>query len=234
MNRAEIVKKLFGMQDTAYRNFQSALIPALMKEKIIGVRTPQLRRLARQIAEDKDINLFLRNLPHSYFEEDQLHAFVISYEKDFEACIKETERFLPYVDNWATCDQFSPAVFGSHTGELLPYAEKWMHSDHVYTIRFGIGMMMRYFLKDCFEERFLHEIAEICSDEYYVNMMRAWYFATALAFQYDKTVRIMEDNCLDSWTFIMTVRKALDSTRIPQERKTYLRMLRKKISDKTE
>ena len=222
--------RLFSMQDLQYRDFQSGLIPGVGPDHFIGVRTPALRayakELAAQPASGEDAAAFLNDLPHRFFDENQLHAFLIAGMKDFGECMAETERFLPYVDNWATCDQMSPKVFKKHRPELLPYIERWVCSDRTYTIRFGIGMLMQHFLDEDFDPAFPETVAGIRSEEYYVNMMRAWYFATALAKQYEAVLPFLTERRLDTWTHNKTIQKAVESFRITPEQKEFLRSLR--------
>lgn len=221
-----ILQQLFAMQDLNYREFQSRLTPGLGIEDFIGVRTPQLRDLAKKIAKTEEKEVFYRELPHTYFDENQLHGFMISLEKDFDVCIRELELFLPYINNWATCDQCSPKVFKKHKKELLPYIEKWLKSDHTYTVRFAIGMLMEHFLNEEFELRYPEMVAAIRSDEYYINMEIAWYFATALAKQYDSILPFLEEKRMDPWTHNKTIQKAVESYRITLEQKEYLRTLK--------
>ena len=229
-----IREELFRRQDEQYRDFQVKLIPTMNPESVIGVRTPELRNLAKQLVRaGKDAYAgFLLELPHAYFDENQLHAFLIAEEKDYEACLAEVERFLPYVDNWATCDQLSPKVFKKHHQELLAPIRKWIASGDVYTIRFGVGMLMEHFLDADFKPAFLDQVAAIRSEEYYVRMMVAWYFATALAKQYDAALPFLEQGRLDDWTHQKTIQKAVESYRITPEQKTYLKTLRRKMTVK--
>ena len=222
----EITKELYRLQDEKYRDFQGSLIPTVDRENIIGVRTPALRKYAKQLAKESDIRLFLDALPHKYFDENQLHAFIISEIKDFETCVKEVQRFLPYVDNWATCDQLTPKVFSKNHRKLLPYIKAWIKSGKCYTIRFGIKMLMSHFLDDDFKPEYPEIIANIKSDEYYVNMMRAWYFSTALAKRYDEILPYIENHCLDEWTHKKTIQKAVESYRISEAQKQFLRQMR--------
>ena len=222
----EIKDALFALQDTAYRDFQTKLIPGLESGSMIGVRTPELRKLAKQMAKRDEIGEFLEVLPHTYFDENQLHAFILSERKDFEQCVEEVERFLPFVDNWATCDQMSPKVFKKHRPELLPYINKWIASDKTYTVRFGIGMLMEHFLDDDFDPSYPEMVSGIRSEEYYVNMMIAWYFATALAKQYEAVLPYLEENRLAPWTHNKTIQKAGESYRITPEQKGYLKGLK--------
>ena len=222
----EIRKELMGMQDSKYRDFQVKLIPGKDIDHVIGVRTPELRKYAKDIVKRDDIDDFLKDLPHKYFDEDQLHAFTVSLIKDYDRCMDEVCRFLPYVDNWATCDQMSPKVFAKHKGELEEQIKKWINDDKTYTIRFGIGMLMQYFLDDDFDPKYPKMVAAIRSDEYYVNMMIAWYFATALAKQYDAVIEYMTGRKLDEWTHKKTIQKCVESYRVSDEHKKYLKSLR--------
>ena len=220
--RAELV----GMRDEKYATFQAKLIPGIDPKAVIGVRTPQLRSYAKKLVKEEGVADFLKVLPHEYFDETQLHAFIISEMKDFDGCLAEVNRFLPYVDNWATCDQLSPKVFGKHKDRLLPQIINWMKSDETYTIRFGIGMLMQHYLDDDFRPEYPQMVAEIRSDEYYVNMMIAWYFATALAKQYQTVLPFIEDRKLDAWTHNKAIQKAVESYRITAEQKEYLKTLK--------
>ena len=225
-------EKLYNLQDVKYRDFQKKLIPTMDPEKIIGVRTPELRKLAKQLYKDPEMNEataeFLAGLPHDYFDENQLHAFLISEEKDFDRCMELTEEFLPYIDNWATCDQLSPKVFRKNKDRLLLHIRKWLESDRTYTVRFAIGMLMQHFLDEDFDTEYPELVAEVRSDEYYVNMMIAWYFATALAKQYETAIRFIERQRLDVWTHNKAIQKARESYRITPEQKDYLKQLKRK------
>ena len=218
-----ITTELFRLQDEKYRAFQIKLIPNIPEDTIIGVRTPELRRLAKSC----DLEQLTRELPHRYFEENQLHAFAVSEIKDFSSCVTEVCRFLPYVDNWATCDQMTPKVFKKYRHELLPYIYSWLASGETYTLRFAVKMLMDHFLDEDFDTAHAEKVAGIHSDEYYVNMMRAWYFATALAKQYDAALPFLEENRLDNWTHNRTIQKSIESYRVPPERKDYLKTLRR-------
>ena len=222
----DIRKELFGMQDSKYRDFQAKLIPSADPDSVIGVRTPGLRKYAKTLVKNDDIDGFLRDLPHRYFDESQLHAFIISGMKDYERCIDEVCRFLPFVDNWATCDQMSPKIFKKHKEELLVHIREWIKDDKTYTVRFGIGMLMEHFLDDDFKPEYPKMVADVRSEEYYVNMMRAWYFATALAKQYDSVISYIEQRKLDEWTHKKTIQKSVESYRITEEQKVYLKSLR--------
>lgn len=218
--------KLFEMRDEKYRDFQCKLIPTLNPDLMIGVRTPALRAFAKEINADPDAAEFLSDLPHKYFDENQLHAFIISEIKDFYVCINEVCRFLPFVDNWATCDQMSPKVFKKEKCELLEYIKRWISSGETYTVRFGLNMLMAHFLDAEFDEIYLDMAAEIKSKEYYVNMMFAWFFATALCKQYDAAVKYIENRRLDVWVHNKTIQKAIESYRIDGKRKEYLKSLK--------
>ena len=228
IDRIDITAQLFALQDKAYADFQSKLLPTVKRETVIGVRTPDLRKMAKQICKTPAARELLHSLPHRYFDENQLHAFILSEEKDFNICIANLEQFLPYVDNWATCDQLSPRCFKKHTTELLPYVRKWMRSKHTYTKRFGIGMLMRYFLDEAFRPEYLEWVASIKSDEYYIHMMQAWFFATALAKQWDATLPYIEQHRLEKDTHNKTIQKAVESFRITNEQKALLKTLRVK------
>ena len=219
----EIRNELFAIQDEKYRDFQAKLIPTVEPETVIGVRTPALRDYAKKLLKREDIKEFLDDLPHKYFDENQLHAFILSGMKDYEKCIDEVIRFLPYVDNWATCDQMSPKVFKKHKQELLTNIREWVGSKETYTIRFGIGMLMEHFLDDDYDLRYPEMVAAVRSEEYYVNMMIAWYFATALAKQYESVLPYIENNRLDVWTHNKAIQKAVESYRITPEQKEYLK-----------
>ena len=218
--------ELLGMRDEKYASFQAKLIPGIDPKAVIGVRTPQLRSYAKKLVKEEGVADFLKVLPHEYFDETQLHAFIISEMKDFDGCLAEVNRFLPYVDNWATCDQLSPKVFGKHKDRLLPQIFNWMKSDETYTIRFGIGMLMQHYLDDDFRPEYPQMVAEIRSAEYYVNMMIAWYFATALAKQYQAVLPFIQDRKLDVWTHNKAIQKAVESYRITDSQKEYLKTLK--------
>lgn len=224
----EITTKLFSLKDTAYRDFQVKLIPGMDTQKEIGVRTPELRKLAKELAKREDIREFLNDLPHQYFDENQLHAFILSGEKDFEKCMEDLERFLPYVDNWATCDQTSPKVFRKHRKELLESINRWIESEHTYTVRFAIKMLMEHFLDEDFDPIYPEMVATVRSEEYYIRMMIAWYFATALAKRYDAVLPYLKQEKLDVWTHNKAIQKAVESYRITEEQKIYLKSLKRK------
>ncbi|MBP5551976.1 MAG: DNA alkylation repair protein [Spirochaetales bacterium] len=224
----DIRKNLLSMQDEKYRSFQVKLFPTVDPETVIGVRTPELRSYAKTLLKEEGISTFLSDFPHKYFDENQLHAFIISEIKDYDRCIEEVNRFLPYVDNWATCDQMSPKVFKKHRLQLLDQIRIWLKSDKTYMIRFAIGMLMEHYLDDDFDIRYPDMVAAIRSDEYYVNMMIAWYFATALAKQYEAILPFIEDRKLDIWTHNKAIQKAVESYRISPEQKDYLKGLKRK------
>ena len=221
-----ITQQLFRLQDTGYRDFQAKLIPTVDASRIIGVRTPALRELAKKLAGSAEAAAFLEALPHTYFDEDQLHAFLVAGLKDYTACLAAVERFLPYVDNWATCDQMSPKIFKKNRKDLLVHIKKWMKSKETYTIRFAIGMLMEHFLDEDFDPKYPEMVSRIRSDEYYVNMMIAWYFATALAKQYDAILPYIEEKKLAPWTHNKAIQKAVESYRITDEQKAYLKTLK--------
>lgn len=223
-----IRKDLFAMQDLKYRDFNSSLIPTVDKKTVIGVRTPELKKYAKVLAKNKDKDEFMAALPHDYYEENNLHAFLICEIKDYADCIKELNRFLPYVDNWATCDSMRPKCFSKNKDRLVADINKWLLSGHDYTIRYGIGMLLTHFLDEDFNPDFLKRVSEIQSEEYYVNMMIAWYFATALAKQWDNSIPYISGNVLSKWVHNKTIQKAVESYRITSEQKDYLRSLRRK------
>jgi 3-methyladenine DNA glycosylase AlkD len=229
-----MVDLLMEHQDKSCAEFMSRLLPNLAPESVIGVRTPELRKMAKQLmkgnavgAEKIDEEAFLKELPHAYFEENQLHGFMISEMKDFDACIRELEAFLPYIDNWATCDQTSPKIFKKRKEELLPHIRRWLESEHPYTVRFAIGMLMQHFLDEAFRPEYPGLVVGIRSEEYYVNMEIAWYMATALAKQWDAVIHYIEENRLDRWTHNKTIQKARESYRITPEQKDYLKSLKR-------
>ena len=226
MRTEEIRKELFALRDEGYRAFQSKLIPTVAPGRMIGVRTPELRRFAKELFRSGAAEDFLLELPHAYFDEDQLHAFLLSEEKDFSRCLEGVSRFLPYIDNWATCDQLSPRVFSRRRRELLAPIRSWIASGETYSVRFGVGMLMQHFLDADFDPSFPETVAAIRSEEYYVRMMVAWYFATALAKQYDAVLPFLKKRRLDRWTHNKAIAKACESRRISPEQKEYLRSLK--------
>lgn len=222
----EIQSRLFEMRDEKYRAFNAPLIPNVAPEKMIGIRTPILRKFAKEIFGTKSAEEFLKTLPHEFHEENNLHSFLIERIKNFEECVAAVEIFLPYIDNWATCDSLSPAIFKLHKKQLLPRIKKWISSSGVYTVRFGIGMLLRHFLDEDFDEKYLAAVAKIRSEEYYIKMMQAWFFATALTKQYDAARIFIEQKKLQPWTHNKAIQKAIESRAIPAERKEYLRTLK--------
>ena len=220
-----IIKELEKIKDTEYRDFQIKLIPTTNK-KVIGVRTKELRNIAKKMINNPRYELFLNELPHEYFEEDQLHGFLLSEIKDYDVCIKKLNEFLPYVNNWATCDQTSPKIFKKNHDKLIIEIKKWIVSKETYTIRFGIKMMMDHYLDDDFKEEYLRMISKIKSEEYYVKMMIAWFFATSLAKQYEKTIPYLEKRVLNPWIHHKTIQKAIESYRITKDEKDYLKSLK--------
>ena len=221
-----IREDLFAMQDLSYRDFHSRLMPDVDKAAVIGVRVPELRKYVKELAKDPEIQEFLDDLPHQYYEENNVHGFLIQQMKEYEKCMEELEKFLPYINNWATCDMTSPKVFKKHKEELLEAVRRWIASDHVYTVRYGIGMLMQHYLDEDFREEYPQMVSEIQSEEYYVNMMIAWYFATALAKQYETILPYIEKQKLDVWTHNKTIQTACESYRITPEQKAYLRTLK--------
>ena len=221
-----IRETLLSLQDGEFAAFQARLLPNIAPERIIGVRTPELRKLAKQLRGSGDGEAFLKALPHEFFEENNLHAFLLCETKDFERCVQAVEEFLPYVDNWATCDQLRPKAFARNKQALLPHICSWLDSDREYTRRFGIGMLMSHFLDEDFREEYLRWVSDIHSEEYYVNMMIAWYFATALAKQYEAALPFIENRRLDPWVHNKTIQKVLESFRVSDERKIYLKTLK--------
>lgn len=237
-----IQKIIFSLQDKKYRDFQKTLIPTVKSYSIIGVRTPELKKLAKEYYKDKDVYKFLNDLPHKYFDEYQLHAFIISEEKDFDTCINYIEKFLPYIDNWATCDQLSPKCFKKYKDKLLKYISKWIKSKKAYTVRFAIEMLMSYFLDDDFDKKYNDMVSKLRfkskyknvdlkldPDKYYVEMMIAWYFATALAKQYKDTLPYIKKKKLIPWTHNKTIQKAVESFRVTEQHKKELRSLKEKV-----
>ena len=221
-----VYERLSKFKDNEYREFQSKLVPNISKDTILGVRTPDMRNIAKEVFGTKEGNDFLKKLPHKYYEENLVHFFLIAMIKDFDECIKETERFLPYIDCWPVCDQSSPKVFKKKHEELLPYIKKWIDSNHVYTARFGMRMLMNEFLDKDFKPEYLKWVCAKKSEDYYLKMMVAWYFATALAKQYDASIVYFEKRKLDEWCHKKAIQKAIESYRVSDEHKDYLRTLR--------
>ncbi len=224
----KVQARLFEMQDLQYKNFHSKLMPTVNPDKIIGVRIPELRKYAKDFAKSPEAGEFLKILPHRYYEEDNLHAFVVEQIKDYDETVNELDRFLPFVDNWATCDMMTPKVFAKNKDRLIGKIDFWLTSEHTYTVRFAVNMLMKFYLDDDFKEEYLCKVAAIQSDEYYVNMVRAWYFATALAKQWEFAIKIIEENRLDEWTHNKTIQKSVESYRITNEQKEYLKKMKRK------
>ena len=221
-----VYEKLLSYQDEKYREFQSKLVPNIDKKTIIGVRTPQIRSIVKEIFGTKEATIFLQTLPHQYYEENLIHFFLISKIKDFNECIKEVEKFLPYINCWPVCDQATPLVFKKNHDKLLPFIKKWINSNHVYTARFGIRALMNEFLNDDFKEEYLSWVSSKSGDDYYLKMMVAWFFATALAKQYDSTIKYIENRYLDPWIHNKAIQKAIESYRVSDEHKEYLKKFR--------
>lgn len=219
--------RLFALRDEPFLAFQAGLNPAVPRERMMGVRTPELRRLAKELWKSGEAEAFLAELPHQWFEENQLHAFLLSEMKDFGALMERLEAFLPHVDNWATCDQLRPKCLVKHRAELLPYIDRWLTSAHTYTVRFAMGMLMTHYLDGDFSPEHLQKVAAVESGEYYIRMMQAWYFATALAKQPEAALPILTEGRLESWTHNKTIQKARESYRISAEQKEYLKTLRR-------
>ena len=226
MTNKEITKKLFSLADEKYKEFQSKLMPTVDKNKVIGVRTPVLRSFAKELYKSAEYKEFMESLPHKYYEEDNLHALLIDKITDFDGCVSEVEKLLPYIDNWATCDMLRPKTLKKEPDKLLVYIYKWLASDKVYTVRYGIGCLCSFYLDDNFSSEQLAVVAQIKSEEYYINMMIAWYFATALAKQYDSAVVYLQERKLPEWVHRKTIQKAVESYRISDDAKAYLRSLK--------
>ena len=222
----EIQQRLFALQDAGYRDFHAALMPTVDKALVIGVRMPALRALAIELKGTELAADFMAALPHKYYEENNLHAALIGHIRDFDACMAALERFLPWVDNWATCDMMNPKALAKDKAALLEHIRLWLQSGHTYTVRFGMGMLMNHFLEEDFREEYLALVASVRSEEFYVRMMQAWYFATALAKQYEAAVKVLEQRKLETWVHNKTIQKARESYRISNEQKEYLKSLK--------
>lgn len=222
----EILDRLLALQDPEYKEFQCNLMPNVDRELVIGVRTPLLRNLAKEYFNTPQAEAFLNVLPHRYYELNNLHSFLLERIKDYDEAIQAVEAFLPYIDNWATCDQLSPKVFRKHLPDLYERIKTWLDSDHTYTVRFGIGMLMSFYLDNNFQTEINDLVAGVRSQEYYINMMVAWFFATALAKQYNATLPYLQEYRLDKWTHNKAIQKAIESNRIKDETKAYLRTLK--------
>ena len=221
-----VYEKLMEVKDDKYKEFQVKLVPNISPDAMIGVRTPDMRKIAKEVFNGPDRDIFLKELPHKYYEENLIHFFVIAMIKDFDECIKAVEKFLPYIDCWPVSDQSTPKSFKKNHEKLLPYIRKWIASDHVYTARVGIRMLMNEFLDDDFKEEYLELVASKTGDDYYLKMMVAWYFATALAKKYEETVPYIEQHRLEEWVHKKTIQKAVESFRVSEEHKEYLKSLK--------
>ena len=226
--KTELQKQLFALQDPGYREFHARLIPGIPKEDIIGIRTPVLRKFAGKFARDhsQEAEAFLKELPHRYYEENNLHMLLVTKIEDYPECLRKVKEFLPYINNWATCDLPAPKCFEEYREELLPVIREWLLTTDTYTIRYGIGLLMRLYLDDMYRPEYADLVARVRSEEYYVNMMIAWYFATALAKQWDTVIPYLEERKLDRWVHQKTIQKAVESFRITPEQKVYLKSLR--------
>lgn len=222
-----IQKELFELQDISYGDFQAKLVPNIPRELLIGVRVPEARKLAKRLAKEPEASEFLKDLPHKYYDENILHALLISEMKDYDACIVAIDEYLPYIDNWAVCDILSPKIFKEHKTSLLEKIKEWSASDKTYTCRFGLEMLMSYFLDNDFKPDYLEITTSVHSEEYYVRMMIAWFFATDLAKQWDASIKYIEDNRLDTWTHNKAIQKAKASRRITPKQKEYLKALKR-------
>ena len=219
-------ERLMELADAKYRDFMAGILPTVDRRTIIGVRAPVMKRLVREVRGTPEAEAFMRELPHAYYDENGLHAWLITEEKDFAACIGRLNVFLPYVDNWGVCDAMMPPVFKKHTAELKPLACAWARSDQPYVCRYGLGVLMCFFLDEAFAPEFPELAASVRSDEYYVKMMVAWYFATALAKQYEAALPFLTEHRLERWTHNKTIQKAVESRRIAPETKAFLKTLR--------
>ena len=221
-----VYEKLLTVKDDEYREFQVKLVPNISPDSILGVRTPDMRKIAKEVSQSDERDSFLKELPHKYYEENLVHFFIISTIKDFDECIAAVETFLPYIDRWPVSDQSSPKVFKKNHNKLIPYIRKWIASDHVYTARFGIRMLMNEYLGEDFKEEYLELAASNKGEDYYLKMMVAWYFATALAKRYDESVKYIEERKLDEWVHKKAIQKAVESYRVSDEHKQYLKSFR--------
>ena len=222
----EIQKSLFSFGDSDYKAFHAKLIPTVPDRKIIGVRTPALRKYAKKLFASADISDFLEMLPHRFYEEDNLHAFMLEQIKDYSVVIRLIDRFLPYIDNWATCDMMSPSCFAQNTDKLYKDAFRWIDTGQTYAVRFGVCMLMKHYLDVNFDVAYLEKVADIKSEEYYVKMAVAWYFATALTKRYDEALTYIEKHRLDAWTHNKAIQKACESYQVPKAHKEYLKTLK--------
>ena len=223
---AYIQKELFALQDKEYHDFHCRLMPTVNPDVVIGVRTPALRKFAKEVAKMPEAEVFLQKLPHTYYEENNLHGFLLENIRDYEKCVNAVDAFLPYVDNWATCDMMTPKIFKQHPEELLTQIRRWLSAEDTYAVRFAIRMLMNFYLDELFTPEYPRMVADVESEEYYINMMIAWYFSTALAKQYDAVIPYLEKRQLPQWIHNKTIQKAIESYRITNEQKTYLRTLK--------
>ena len=221
-----LYERLIKVKDDSYQAFQAKLVPNISPDTILGVRTPDMRKIAKEVFLSGDRDAFLKELPHAYYEENLIHFFVLAMIRDFDECVQAVEQFLPYVDCWPVSDQATPVAFRKNHQKILPYIKKWIASDHVYTARFGIRMIMNEFLGDDFRKEYLDIVTAKTGEDYYLKMMLAWFFATALAKRYDETIPFFEERKLDEWVHKKAVQKALESYRVSDEHKEYLRRLR--------
>ena len=221
-----IQEKLFLLQDLKYRDFHSKLMPTVCKEKIIGVRVPQLRKLAKELNKSDFIADFLNSLPHKYYEEDNLHGFLIEQIKDFDECVSDLDNFLLFIDNWATCDMMTPKVLGKNLDLLYEKIEDWAKSEHTYTVRFAVVTLMKFFMDERLDKKHLELLLSIKSDEYYINMAIAWYLATALSSRWDLVIPYIENKKFDKWIHNKAIQKSIESYRITKQQKEYLRTLK--------
>ncbi len=224
--QTELQNILFSLSDEKYRNFHSRLMPTVDKTLVIGIRTPVLRNFAKEFCETDKATSFLKELPHKYYEENNLHAFIIEKIESYDELIKELNIFLPCVDNWATCDMLKPKILKNHKDKLICEIDRWLKSEDTYTVRYGINCLMAYYLDEDFKEEYFDRVVSVKSEEYYINMMRAWYFATALSKRYEETLSVLENRKLDKWTHNKVIQKAMESYRITSEQKEYLKALK--------
>ena len=229
-----IQEQLFELSDQKYKNFQSRLIPTIDPDTVMGVRMPKIRELVRHLIKDTRHRDFLESLPHDFYDENILHSLIINECQDYDMCLEKVNSFLPYIDNWAVCDSLNPKIFKNHREQLLTEIKQWINSDHPYTCRFGIKMLMTHFLDEDFDEKYLDWVAKIRSDEYYVDMMIAWFFATALTKQWVAAVPFIENKKLDHWTHNKAIQKARESRMVPQEKKDYLNKIKNKMGKRIE
>lgn len=225
-----IQEKLFSLQDLGYKDFHSKLMPTVSKEKIIGVRVPELRKLAKEINKSDIKAEYLKTLPHKYYEEDNLHAFLIEQIKDYNECVSALDDFLLYVDNWATCDMMTPKILGDYPDKLYLKIQEWIKSSHTYTVRFGVVTLMKFFMNERLDKKHLNLLLTIKSDEYYINMAVAWYLATALTSKWDMVIPFIENHKFSKWIHNKAIQKAIESYRITSDQKSYLKTL--KIKEK--